>query len=242
MTRLLGIDLGERRIGLALADDDGSAARPHCHPAARPRSSTPTPPPWPPSSKRWASTPWSSACRSRRRATRARRHASRATGERRSAIGSISGHVPRRALEQPPRRGSARTDETRTFRAVRRARPSAMPTVRGSTARPPRSSSRMSSTHERGSVRPCARTPTTPRRPTDDDPLRRTPAGRPRPRQARPYDPDAYATETIPEYLRAGPRSRGGGGGGRGVGGGWSGSSSSSSSRSSWRRSSSPSR
>ena len=28
MTRLLGIDLGERRIGLALADDDGSAARP----------------------------------------------------------------------------------------------------------------------------------------------------------------------------------------------------------------------
>jgi len=29
MTRFLGIDLGERRIGLALADDDGSAARPH---------------------------------------------------------------------------------------------------------------------------------------------------------------------------------------------------------------------
>ncbi len=29
MTRLLGLDLGERRIGLALADDDGSAARPH---------------------------------------------------------------------------------------------------------------------------------------------------------------------------------------------------------------------
>ena len=29
MTRLLGIDLGERRIGLAVADDDGSAARPH---------------------------------------------------------------------------------------------------------------------------------------------------------------------------------------------------------------------
>lgn len=28
MTRLLGIDLGERRIGLALADDDGAAARP----------------------------------------------------------------------------------------------------------------------------------------------------------------------------------------------------------------------
>ncbi len=28
MTRLLGIDLGERRIGLALADDDGSAAQP----------------------------------------------------------------------------------------------------------------------------------------------------------------------------------------------------------------------
>ena len=28
MTRLLGIDLGERRIGLALADDDGSVARP----------------------------------------------------------------------------------------------------------------------------------------------------------------------------------------------------------------------
>jgi putative Holliday junction resolvase len=29
MTRLLGIDLGERRIGLALADDDGSPAMPH---------------------------------------------------------------------------------------------------------------------------------------------------------------------------------------------------------------------
>ncbi len=28
MTRLLGLDLGERRIGVALADDDGSAARP----------------------------------------------------------------------------------------------------------------------------------------------------------------------------------------------------------------------
>ena len=28
MTRLLGIDLGERRVGLALADDDGSAAQP----------------------------------------------------------------------------------------------------------------------------------------------------------------------------------------------------------------------
>lgn len=29
MTRLLGIDLGERRIGLAIADDDGSRARAH---------------------------------------------------------------------------------------------------------------------------------------------------------------------------------------------------------------------
>ena len=29
MRRTLGLDLGERRIGLALADDDGSAARPH---------------------------------------------------------------------------------------------------------------------------------------------------------------------------------------------------------------------
>ena len=29
MTRLLGIDLGERRIGLAIADDDGSGARAH---------------------------------------------------------------------------------------------------------------------------------------------------------------------------------------------------------------------
>jgi putative pre-16S rRNA nuclease len=29
VTRLLGIDLGERRIGLALADDDGASARPH---------------------------------------------------------------------------------------------------------------------------------------------------------------------------------------------------------------------
>ena len=29
MTRLLGLDLGERRIGVALADGDGSPARPH---------------------------------------------------------------------------------------------------------------------------------------------------------------------------------------------------------------------
>lgn len=29
MTRLLGVDLGERRIGIALADGDGSPARPH---------------------------------------------------------------------------------------------------------------------------------------------------------------------------------------------------------------------
>lgn len=29
MTRLLGIDLGERRIGFAIADDDGSPAWPH---------------------------------------------------------------------------------------------------------------------------------------------------------------------------------------------------------------------
>lgn len=29
MTRFLGIDLGERRIGLAIADDDGSGARAH---------------------------------------------------------------------------------------------------------------------------------------------------------------------------------------------------------------------
>jgi putative Holliday junction resolvase len=28
MTRLLGIDLGERRVGLAIGEDDGSAARP----------------------------------------------------------------------------------------------------------------------------------------------------------------------------------------------------------------------
>src|SRR3954471_9522714 len=44
--------------------------------------------------------------------------------------------------------------------------------------------------------------------------------GRPRDRRtstARPYDPDAYATETIPEYSEPIPRSRGGGtGGGRG--------------------------
>ena len=29
MTRLLGIDLGERRIGLAIAEGDGASARPH---------------------------------------------------------------------------------------------------------------------------------------------------------------------------------------------------------------------
>ena len=53
-----------------------------------------------------------------------------------------------------------------------------MPIVPGSIGRLPRSSSRMSSTHERGCVRPC-HDPRTPRRPTDDDPLRRTPARSP---------------------------------------------------------------
>ena len=43
--------------------------------------------------------------------------------------------------------------------------------------------------------------------------------GRPRDRRtstARPYDPEAYATETIQEFSEPVPRSRGGGGGGRG--------------------------
>jgi UPF0755 protein len=43
--------------------------------------------------------------------------------------------------------------------------------------------------------------------------------GRPRDRRsstARPYDPDAYATESIPEYSEPVPRPRGGGNGGRG--------------------------
>jgi len=43
--------------------------------------------------------------------------------------------------------------------------------------------------------------------------------GRPRDRRtstARPYDPDAYATESIPEYSEPVPRTRGGGNGGRG--------------------------
>jgi UPF0755 protein len=46
--------------------------------------------------------------------------------------------------------------------------------------------------------------------------------GRPRDRRAstaRPYDPDAYATETIPEYSEPTPRNRGGGNGGGGRGG-----------------------
>ena len=41
--------------------------------------------------------------------------------------------------------------------------------------------------------------------------------GRPRDRRAQParqYDPDAYATDTIPEFSEPVPRSRGGGGGG----------------------------
>jgi hypothetical protein len=36
--------------------------------------------------------------------------------------------------------------------------------------------------------------------------------------QAHPYDPDAYATESIPEYSEAIPRRRGGRGGGPGSG------------------------
>ena len=42
--------------------------------------------------------------------------------------------------------------------------------------------------------------------------------GRPRDRrgaQARPFDPDAYATETVPEFAEPAPRGRRGGGRGR---------------------------
>ena len=37
MTRILGIDLGERRVGIALSDGDGVARATARHAAARPR-------------------------------------------------------------------------------------------------------------------------------------------------------------------------------------------------------------
>ena len=89
VTRLLGIDLGERRIGLALADDDGSAARPLSTAASRARPGCRRRKPWPRSSRRRGSMPWSSVCRSRHRATRVPWPSRRAPGATRSASGSI---------------------------------------------------------------------------------------------------------------------------------------------------------
>ena len=114
---LLGIDLGERRIGLAIADDDGigrSAAFAPCDAAA---TSRPMPRRSPPSSRRRGSTRWSSACRSRRRATRARRPTlTRAWGEAiRDRLGLPVSFRDER-LSSHLAEDSARADETRTFR------------------------------------------------------------------------------------------------------------------------------
>ena len=81
-----------------------------------------------------------------------------------------------------------------------------MPIAPGSIAKRPRSSSRMSSTHGRDSVRPC-HDPQTPRRPTDDDPLRRTPPGhaarrRPAPTIRTPTRPNR--SPSTPSPSRAG--------------------------------------
>ena len=59
---------------------------------------------------------------------------------------------------------------------------------------------------------------TTHPRPPGDQPMTIRSGGRPRDgraTQARPYDPDAYATETIPEFSEPVPRGRDGGGGRR---------------------------
>ena len=92
----------------------------------------------------------------------------------------------------------------------------------------------MSSTHAPG-VRSSMPRPQTPRRPTDDDPLRRTPPGSPRPRRPGRTTP----TPTRPRRSRSTPspsRADRAAAAAVAAGTGWSASSSSSSSRSSWRR------
>ena len=108
VTRLLGIDLGERRIGLAIADDDGSAAR-RCRRSAAAATSTPT---------RRRCAPSSSAQGVDELVVGLPLEASgdegpqaaltRAWGDAIARSARSSGIVPRRAADQPPRRGPAR--------------------------------------------------------------------------------------------------------------------------------------
>jgi putative Holliday junction resolvase len=148
MSRILEIDLGERRIGLAVADP-GSAAPDRCRRSAAPRRSTPTPRRWLASVASRTSQGWSSGCRSRP----AGQEGVMAAGARAWAteIGTrlaipvtmrderLSSFEAERRLGRMPRGG----------RAARRRGPSATPIVRGSIGRPPPSSSRTSWTPAR---------------------------------------------------------------------------------------------
>ena len=91
MTGLLGIDLGERRIGVAIADGPDVGARPLVT-LRRGRSiDTDVAALGSAHRRRTRSTSWSSACRSMRPATRARRPRRRAHGSMTSAPGSARG-------------------------------------------------------------------------------------------------------------------------------------------------------
>ena len=158
---LLGVDLGERRIGVAIADADGSPARPLDDPP--PRAAT----------LAADAAPRARATRTavdelvvglplEARAGRVAGGADPALGPTRSPRDSgFAANLSRRASDQPPRRGAPGSDETGPIRRAADAKPSATPIAPGSTAKPPRSSCRTSSTHARDAARPCPEPPTT---------------------------------------------------------------------------------
>ena len=184
MSRLLGIDLGERRVGIALAEGDGAPARPlttlrRASRHRRRRGGV---------ARRWstpiASRSWSSACRSRSPARRARRPSSPGPGRARSPriVGlpltfrdeRLTSHLAEDRLG-PMKRGRSGGPPTQIQRDAYRARvdrEAAAIILQDELDR--RAGPRL---------RPCP-APATRRRPAHDDPLRRTPTRWPR--TARP--------------------------------------------------------
>ena len=180
VTRLLGIDLGERRIGLALADDDGSA-RDRCRPLRRGRDLD---------ADVTALAAVVAAQRDRCAGRRSAARGHRATRARMAVQTRAWGDAIRERLDLPlsfrderlsSHLAEARLgpDEARTFRRPTKQDPARRLSCPGRSGgcrdHPP---GRARHTSRRAFVH--ATTPGPPGDATDDDPLRRTPAGPPR--------------------------------------------------------------
>ena len=122
----------------------------------------------------------------------------RAWGEAVAVEARSSGRIPRRAADQPSRRDPTRTHETRSIRRTAEQDPARR--------LPGAGRSRGRRHHPPGRTRHTRRSPfvhTTHPRPPGDQQMTIRSGGRPRDTRAQPahpYDPDAYATETIPEF------------------------------------------